>query len=142
MKLIMVLFLLIQTTGQVFAQANEEDLDALVDETKSDLLVVVGAGLAGAILGLSTLSFVDEPKEHTQNITMGASLGIIIGVGYVAFSQANKSKNLMYPAEEMSDEYVNGPEMDTQKRRSWHADSIGEFVSNQKVDALNYRFRF
>ena len=76
--------------------AQDGDIDGLVDDTKNDLLIVVGGGLAGAVLGLSTLSFVEEPKEHTRNIIVGASIGIIAGVGYVAFSQATKSQQMIY----------------------------------------------
>lgn len=92
------------------------DIDELVADTKNDLLVVVGGGLAGAILGLSTLSFVEEPKEHTRNIIVGASIGIIAGVGYVAFSQATKSQEMIYGME------GEGASVDfnTHERRGWH----------------------
>ncbi len=133
------LLIFVQTS---FVHAQDEDLDALVNDTKSDLLMVVGAGLAGAILGLSTLSFVDEPKEHTQNIIMGASLGIIVGVGYVAFSQANKSKEMIYPAQ-MEDEYVSMPMMGTRDRVAWHyAEHLQNKVPTNKINALQYNLTF
>jgi hypothetical protein len=82
-------------SNNAFAQSGGE-MDELVSGTKNDLLVVVGGGLAGAVLGLSTLSFVEEPKKHTRNIIVGASIGIIIGVAYVAMSQATRSQEMIY----------------------------------------------
>lgn len=109
------LSLIVSLSGSALAQ--DGDIDALVDDTKTDLLTVVGGGLAGAILGLSTLSFVEEPKEHTRNIVVGASIGIIAAVGYVALSQATKSQELIYgvPEEGASLKF------NTKERRQWHA---------------------
>ncbi|MCB9091902.1 MAG: hypothetical protein H6621_02765 [Halobacteriovoraceae bacterium] len=61
----------------------------VVQQGKNDFLVVMAAGAAGAVLGLSTLSFVDQPKEHWDNVLTGGALGIIAGVLYVAYRQAN-----------------------------------------------------
>lgn len=99
-----------------YAQSND-GLDGIVDETKQDMMLVLGGGLAGAILGLSTLSFVEEPKEHTNNILVGASLGIIVGVAYVAFNQANKSRDMIY-----SEGYDEQASVDfkTFERDMWH----------------------
>lgn len=97
---------------------DDQGLDGLVDETKQDIMLVLGAGLAGAVLGLSTLSFVEEPKEHTRNILVGASIGVIVGVAFVAFNQANKSRNLIYS----SDGYDDSASLDfkTFERDQWH----------------------
>lgn len=108
-----------------YAQADE-NLDMFVSDTKNDLLVVVGAGLAGAILGLSTLSFVEEPKDHTDNIITGASIGIIAGVIFVAMNQAQKTQNMMYPGEEeygLKDDYRG---FGTKSRGQWHHQVHGE----------------
>lgn len=86
--------LLYSQQGTGGAQAGD-----IAEETKNDLLAVVAGGVAGAILGLSTLSFVEEPKEHTRNILIGASIGIIAGVGYVGYKQANKSREMLYQSQ-------------------------------------------
>lgn len=52
---------------------------------KRNVATVLFASIGGAVLGLSTLSFYGEPQEHTNNITLGALLGFVGGVGYVAF---------------------------------------------------------
>lgn len=60
---------------------------SLVKQTKSDLTIIVSAGLGGAVLGLSTLSFVERPSDHWDNVLTGGALGIIAGVIYVAYRQ-------------------------------------------------------
>lgn len=126
-KTFLFLFVLMQSSYS-FAQADE-NLDMFVSDTKNDLLVVVGAGLAGAVLGLSTLSFVEEPKDHTDNIITGASIGIIAGVIVVAMNQAQKTQNMMYPGEEeygLNDDYRG---FGTKSRGQWHRQVFGEKVS-------------
>jgi len=88
----MIIFLLVQSLGSVFAQYQYDEQEApnytLADQTKSDLMIITIAGLGGAVLGLSTLSFVEEPGDHADNILTGAAVGLIIGVIYVAYRQA------------------------------------------------------
>lgn len=62
---------------------------AQTDRTvKRKIAAVLFSGLGGAILGLSTLSFYGEPQEHTENITYGALLGFVAGVGYVIYDSS------------------------------------------------------
>lgn len=118
--------------------AQEEDMDQFVSESKNDLLVVISGGLAGAILGLSTLSFVDEPKEHTKNILVGASIGIIAGVGFVAFSQANKSREMLYGPQ---GSFESRPKFETHARSNWHQEKFQE-RSNPIVAPLSFGYAF
>lgn len=67
----------------------------VLDESIQDLYIVLGTGAAGAVLGLSTLSFADKPKSHLKNISIGAAIGIVLGVGIAIFSQASKSTQLI-----------------------------------------------
>ena len=125
--------------------AQDENLDALVNDTKNDLMVVVGGGLAGAVLGLSTLSFVDEPKDHTRNIVVGASIGIIVGVGVVAFSQATKSRDMIYnTGEEPAGASVrSGKDFGTLARNNWHDQIISQ--QSQMIHSpygVGYSFKF
>jgi|GEM_PF-2515225 len=75
----------------VMAQDQEK---SVYDESLKDMYVVLGTTTIGAVLGLSTLSFVEEPSAHIKNIVVGGALGIIVGVGVVAFNQASKSRDL------------------------------------------------
>lgn len=128
-------------TNKAYAQANE--MDEIVAGTKNDLLVVVGGGLAGAVLGLSTLSFVEEPKNHTRNIIMGASIGIIIGVGYVAMSQATKSQEMIYGEGEAVSFKEDQKDFNTYSRFDWHDEEVAFNTSASKQLAqVGYQFRF
>jgi hypothetical protein len=100
----------------------------------------VGGGLAGAVLGLSTLSFVEEPKDHTRNIVVGASIGIIAGVAYVAFTQANKSREAIYGVPEEEAYYKRGTKaFDTTKRLSWHS---SQNTHSASTELTPYQFNF
>lgn len=72
---------------------EQQDVD-FVDESLRDITIVLGAGAAGAVLGLSTLSFVDKPKDHMKNISIGGAIGIVVGVAVVIFSQATKTQTI------------------------------------------------
>ncbi len=91
-------------------EAREPDI---VEDSVRDILTVVSIGAAGAILGLSTLSFVDTPRDHLKNIVIGGALGIIVGVGVVAYNQANQSR-AYYEMHALT------PEFSTSQRVSWH----------------------
>ncbi len=77
-------------------QVNAQDAKAgdgtFVDNSLSDLYVVLGSGAVGAVLGLSTLSFVETPKDHFNNVAIGGAIGIVFGVGMVIFNQATRSQ--------------------------------------------------
>ena len=70
--------LLLLSSASVMAQEGEAPAggdDDLLRSTQNDVFLVAGAGAAGAVLGLSTLSFVDKPSEHLSNIWTGAAIG-------------------------------------------------------------------
>ena len=56
--------------------------------TRKQLATIIFSGLAGAILGLSTLSFYGKPQERLDNIAVGAALGIIGGAIYSTYQVA------------------------------------------------------
>jgi len=74
--------------------AQETGSMGVLGDSLSDLYTVAGVGLAGSVLGLSTLSFVDEPGSNLKNIVTGGAIGIILGVGIVAWKHASRSKDL------------------------------------------------
>jgi hypothetical protein len=49
---------------------------------------VMYSGAAGGILGLSTLSFSNEPMDDLDHVLVGTSLGIIVGVIYTTWDAA------------------------------------------------------
>ncbi len=97
--------------------------DDLLASSQSDLLVVLGVGAAGGILGLSTLSFMDEPQDHLKNIWVGASLGVIIGVAVIAYNQASRSHELFYEQGALT------PLFDTAQRISYHQQNFARHLA-------------
>jgi hypothetical protein len=87
--LLLTLALVIQTS--VGFSADEQTSSGFVDDSLRDITVVIGSGAVGAVLGLSTLSFVDKPGDHLKNVAIGGAVGIVIGVGIVIFSQATRT---------------------------------------------------
>lgn len=96
-------------SSNAWSQYQYEDQEApnysLADQTKNDMLVITAAGVGGGIIGLSTLSFVEKPGDHFDNVLTGAALGLIMGVLYVAYRQAygpsgiltTEHKNILLP---------------------------------------------
>ena len=124
-----------------FAQGNSEDI---IGDSVKDITTVAVMGATGALLGLSTLSFVEEPKDHLKNILVGGALGIIIGVGFVAYNQANQSKQVIRGASVVP----NLKEMPTLDRKSWHQASLSEsvatprFVPAREISPVTMTFSF
>ncbi len=116
MKKIISLFLAFQLlTAVAFAQEGNED-DDIVKNTQNDILFVAGAGAAGAIIGLSTLSFVDKPSQHISNVWTGAALGVIAGVIFVAYNSAQRGTEDLQSEEASLD-------FNSSERMAWHRKS-------------------
>ena len=94
LTLIITAVILINPLQQVSAQDSTKP-SGVLDESLADLTLVLGSGAVGAVLGLSTLSFVDKPKDHMKNVAIGGALGIVIGVGIAVFGQATKSQAIV-----------------------------------------------
>jgi len=67
---------------------EEEEKPAGIGGPRRQLAVIIFAGLGGAILGLSTLSFYGRPQEKLANIAVGFALGVITGTIYVTYRAA------------------------------------------------------
>lgn len=121
MKKLIIIFLTLCFSFSTMAQSNFKE------EGLRDLTTVAGLGLGGAILGLSTLSFVEEPSDHLKNILVGASVGIIIGVGVVAYNQAQKSQATIRQSSIKN--------FDTKSRLNWHASNTAKDI--KKFNSVN-----
>ncbi len=60
---------------------------------RKHLQTIVFAGLAGAILGLSTLSFYGRPQDKLSNIALGFAFGVITGTVYSTYKAATEPKD-------------------------------------------------
>ena len=58
--------------------------------TRKQIAIIIFSGLAGGILGLSTLSFYGRPQDHLSNIALGFAVGIISGTIYTSYKAATK----------------------------------------------------
>lgn len=112
------LFLMISTllVSRV-SYAQDKDTD-IVKSTQQDLVLVGVAGLGGAVLGLSTLSFYDKPSKHVSNIWMGGAIGVIAGVILVALNNAQKSQEVVDETVYLSPKMT--PDFSTTDRGEWH----------------------
>ena len=67
-------------TMNVWAQAGQNEASAQeLGGTRKQISTIIFIGLAGAVLGLSTLSFYGRPQDHLSNIAVGFAVGIITG---------------------------------------------------------------
>lgn len=125
------------------ANAGGDDIFA---SSMTDAITVAAIGGFGAVLGLSTLSFVDEPSEHLKNIVVGGAIGVIVGVGVVAFKQATVSKDLYQDGAYLKPSET--PGMTTAMRTSWHQrnhyqinDNLGK-ENSVNMPGVNLQFSF
>ncbi|MCM2350108.1 MAG: hypothetical protein NDI69_08795 [Bacteriovoracaceae bacterium] len=94
----------------VHAQESEDDI---IKSTQNDIMLVAGAGAAGAVLGLSTLSFVETPSNHVSNIWTGAAIGVIVGVVFVAYTSVQKN----------SEDLQSSKDFNSFERIAWHSEN-------------------
>lgn len=147
----LVCILLLLSTSPVLAQEGGGDggaegaVDDAAQRTLQDAATVAACGLGGAVLGLSTLSFVDKPGDHLKNVLVGGAIGLIIGVGIVAFFQANRSRSNYMDAQLMNPEFQSEENFSTAKRLAWHETSFNDHSSSQDLSSaqqLSLSFSF
>ena len=59
---------------------------------QKQVATIVISGLAGAMLGMSTLSFYGRPQDNMANIAIGFALGVIIGTTYTTYQATTKTR--------------------------------------------------
>lgn len=60
---------------------------------RKQLATIIFAGLGGAVLGLSTLSFYGRPQDKLSNIAIGFAFGVIGGTAYVTYNAATNPQD-------------------------------------------------
>ena len=89
LQILLVMFCFQST--QAYAQArNMNPNKQITSGPKKQLATIIFSGLAGAILGLSTLSFYGRPQDKLPNIAVGAAIGIIAGTVYTTYKAATE----------------------------------------------------
>lgn len=128
------LFLSLASINNAFAQDNA---DSVLQESMRDIITVGALGGVGAVIGLSTLSFAEEPSKKLKNIVVGASIGIILGVGVVAWQQATKSQESYQEAASLVPSY----DFNTNERVVWHQ-AKHEEKNSKNLEMVGYSFSF
>lgn len=116
MKKIVCLLLTVQIflSGAFVPNAySQEAEDDIIKSTQNDIMLIGAAAAGGAVLGLSTLSFVDKPSKHISNIWTGAAIGVIAGVIFVAYNSAQRS----------SEDLQSSKIFNTHERVAWHSEN-------------------
>jgi hypothetical protein len=71
---------------------------------RKQLTTIVFAGVAGAILGLSTLSFYGRPQDKLNNIALGFAIGVIGGAIFTTYKAATQPRDFYKGATLWEDE--------------------------------------
>ena len=80
-------------SGSALAQPSTGQNSARPFGPRKQVAVIIFSGLAGAILGLSTLSFYGRPQDKLANIPVGAAVGIIVGTTYSTYKAATEGRS-------------------------------------------------
>ncbi len=132
------LIVFIISAASSLTTVNAEEVNEVYGNTQRDVMIVFGTGLFGSVLGLSTLSFVSIPEDHLNNIVVGGAWGIILGVGIVAYSQAEKSKEYYYDNSLNND--GNSRTFDTAMRSDWHNNFHSKLNNNKSLKPLSFNY--
>lgn len=92
---------LLLVANVAFAQ-NTSRKDNGTFGARRQLATIIFAGLSGAILGLSTLSFYGRPQDRLSNIAVGFALGIFAGTIYTTYKAAAKPSDFYGPGGEFT----------------------------------------
>lgn len=69
---------------------NDSETISTSSGPRRQMATIIFSGLAGAILGLSTLSFYGRPQDKLSNIAIGFALGIIAGATFTTYKAATQ----------------------------------------------------
>ncbi len=79
---------LVTITPAAIAAPNDQGTSTASAGPRKHLANIVFAGLAGAVLGLSTLSFYGRPQDRLSNIAVGFAIGVIGGTMFSTYKAA------------------------------------------------------
>lgn len=97
---------------------------------RRQLGTIIYAGLGGAVLGLSTLSFYGRPQDKLANIAIGFAVGVICGTAAVTYSAATNPDDF-YGSE------IRRAEFDDDRVAKLGPGTSFNVVANEKPDAFS-----
>ncbi len=127
-KISLFILAIVMTSGSVFAQEQASYSEA-GKSAKRGVAAVMFATIGGAVLGLSTLSFYGKPQEHTNNISNGALIGAVAGLGYIIYDYNR-------PVPSGSYDFSQGETPDSKLRKSSYA------VTSKEIPVFRYQWDF
>lgn len=136
-----ILISLIMNSSYSFAQeaaAGGGD-KGMFENSMKDVFTVIGTGIGGAVLGLSTLSFAEEPKDNLKNVVTGAAIGIILGVGIVAYKAATKNTQQY---NENAYHQIDLKDFSTNERLRWHENKVAASFYQKGVELPHFSYQF
>jgi len=150
-KLLAMLFLVmalwsysVKSLAQGAAGANGGASDAasslFLADSINDVYTVIGTTSGGALLGLSTLSFVEHPSDHLKRVVIGGAIGLIIGVGIIAFKTASTGQNLYYEGHNPG--AYRPAAFSTDARLAWHREAHEKLSRAGLPAQMSYQFSF
>ncbi|HPE85655.1 MAG TPA: hypothetical protein PLO43_05720, partial [Chlamydiales bacterium] len=89
-KIFWVILLSLSISSSSFAQSRSY---AATEGPRKNFTTIIFAGLGGAVLGLSTLSFHGRPQDHMDDTAIGFAVGIIAGALYTSYLAASEPEN-------------------------------------------------
>ncbi|MDH5580761.1 MAG: hypothetical protein OEY33_02565 [Bdellovibrionales bacterium] len=135
-KRLILISLLLQVLISPLMAQDEGAAGNLLKESVQDIYTVVGVGVGGAIIGLSTLSFAEHPKDNLKNIVIGGAIGVILGVGIVAYKHATETQDVYNEYSMKPSKYFS-----TEDRLAIHSFSFNKYM-DQKPMQIGYKFSF
>lgn len=121
-----------QTAG---AEIGTEQPPASASPRKQ-LATIIFAGLAGSILGLSTLSFYGRPQDKLANIAIGFALGVVGGFIYVTYT-AVEDPNRFYGSPGAT-----GANLESEFLRQQNLQQNYRFYSQSNDPVVAYKYNF
>lgn len=94
LKLMATVCLVVGMCTQSFAQNASTAAQPGGGGPRKQLATILFAGLGGAVLGLSTLSFYGRPQDKLSNIAIGFAFGVIVGTTFVTYKAATNPSEI------------------------------------------------
>ncbi len=92
---IILCFAIMASGSSSMAQNDDNQTSGRSAGPRKQIATIIFAGLAGGVLGLSTLSFYGRPQDKLANVPMGVGLGVIIGTIYTTFRAASAPREFL-----------------------------------------------